>query len=276
VSRRGGCSYLLDAAVLAFLDSPRRRRRLLWIGICVVGAAAVTTTILLLPGRSSRPQAFSDQPAQVVEQRHPRLSAADRTSIEQTVDRFVIAALDRSNPALAWKLAGPDLRGSTTARDWDAGRMPIPPFRVRGRHFHGWTNVVVARDSVLFDVLLQPRAGVRSGAIAYNAQMIRRGGGWAVNRWYPVATFAAVGETPRVVGPNDYAAAGGAANSETSGQLGGEWIALPFGLLAFGVVVVVLLLGRNWLRFRRARKAFAATGSREMPTLPGQRGKPSA
>jgi hypothetical protein len=261
--------------VFAFLESPRRRRRLLWLGICVVGVAAVTTTILLLPERSSRPESFSDEPAQVVEQRQPRLSVVDRTSIERTVDRFVIAALDRSNPALAWKLAGPDLRGSTTARDWVEGRMPIPPFRARGRHFHGWTNIVVARNSVLFDVLLQPRAGVKSGAIAYNAQVIRRGGGWAVNRWYPVATFAAVGETPRVVGPNDYAAAGGAENSETSGQLGGEWIALPFGLLALGVVVVALLFGRNWFRFRRARKAFAATGSREMPKLPGQSGGPS-
>jgi hypothetical protein len=258
----------VTAAVFALLQSPRRRRRVLWGSALALGAAAAAAVVVLVPERNSAKESFSDQPAQVVQNLDLRLRPAERRQIQHTVDRFVLAALDRSDPALAWKLAGPDLRGSTTARDWVAGRMPIPAFLVKGTHFPGWTNVVVGRDSVLFDVVLQPRTRSGGGAIAYNAQVVRRGNGWAVNRWYPVATFAPAGSRPAVVGPNDYAASARGENSETQGTLAPQWIAVPIGLFALGLAAVMTVVGRNWLRYRRVRRAFAGDGSRELPALP--------
>ena len=239
------------------------------MAISALVVAAAAATIALLPGRSASNETFSDQPAQVVEQRHPRLSTAERRRIQRTVDRFVLAALDRSNPVLAWQLAGPDLRGSSSARDWAEGSMPIPEYPARGTRFHGWTQVVVARGSVLFDLLVQPRKGAKVGPIVYSAQVVRRRGGWAVNRWYPIAQLSRVGERPSVVGPNDFVAAGGgAADSETSGALGAQWIAVPVGLFGLALVGVTLVLSRNWLRFRRARKTYATEKRHDLPPLP--------
>jgi hypothetical protein len=269
---------MVATAVFSFLESPRRRRRFMWVSIGVVAALAAAVTIVLLPGRSHSTEKFSSRPAQVADTRQPRLRPAERRKIQRTVDQFVLAALDRSNPALAWKLAGPDLRGSTSAHDWVAGRMPIPVFHASETRFHGWTNVVIHPDSVLFDVVVQPRAGTKSGAIAYNGEVIRRGRGWAVNRWYPVATFSAKGERPTVVGPNDFGAAAPSGGSQTSsgqGTLGAQWIAVPAGLFALGLAVVIFVIGRNVVRYRRARRGFATAESREMPTLPG-RGRPPA
>ena len=235
-------------------------------GALAVASAALT--IVLLPSRGTPRETFSDQPAQVAETGKARLSGAERRRIDATVDRFVLAALDRSDPATAWALAGPDLRGTSTVGEWAAGRMPIPVYRAKGTQFHGWTLVDVARNSVSFDLVVQPRAGSKAGPLALSVQVIRRGTGWAVNRMYPIASFTPVGQKARVVGPNDFGAAGRGAPAVNHGTLSGKWIAAPAALFGLGMLAVVLFLSRNWLRFRRARRAFVTSGNSTIPSLP--------
>jgi len=224
--------------------------------------------VVLLPRRHHAHETFSNEPAQVAE-KHVALSPADRKRIGTTVDRFLIAALDRSDPATAWRLAGPDLRGSAALADWTSGSMPVPVYRARGTHFPGWTQLSVTPGHVSFDLIVQPRAGSKEGAMALNVQVIRRGSSWAVNRLYPVATFTPVGQRPRVVGPNDFGALGGGEATDESGRLGAGWMAVPVGLFGLGLAVVAVVLGRNWWRYRRARRAISSASV--MPTLPTRR-----
>lgn len=247
-----------------------------WLSACALAVASVAATIVLLPNRNTPRETFSDQPAQVAGRGNARLSAAEHRRINETVDRFVLAALDRSDPATAWALAGPDLRGTSTVADWATGTMPIPVYRARGTRFHGWTQVAVARDSVSFDLIVQPRAGSKDGPLALSVQVIRRANEWVVNRLYPVASFTPVGQQAHVVGPNDFAAAGRGEPAATRGTLRGKWIAAPAALFALGLLAVVLILSRNWLRFRRVRRAFATSSNSAMPSLPRNLRRPGA
>jgi hypothetical protein len=249
-------------------ESPKRRRRLRWLALGALVASSAAVTIVLLPKDRPIAEQASNQPAQVAESRQAHLSTTDRVRINATVDRFLVAALDRRDPATAWALAGPDLRGSSTAADWAAGNMPLPRYPARGRHFRGWTQVDVGRNSVSFNLLVQPRASSKAGAMALSIQVVRRARSWAVNRAYPAATFTAVGEKPRVVGPNDFGALGRGEAATSKGTLSRKWFAVPVALFVLGLLGVALVVSRNWLRYRRARRAFAPTDAKAMPSLP--------
>jgi hypothetical protein len=256
-------------------ESPRRRRHLFWLSVsaCVVVSAAAV--IVLLPKGHAIPERVSNEPAQVAEQGSTRLSPVDRRRIAATLDRFLVAALDRRDPAAAWALAGPGLRGSSTLADWAAGKMPIPVYPARGAHFRGWSQLDVSPDSVSFNLIVQPRAGSKSGALALAVQVVRSADTWVVDSLYPVASFTPVGERPHVVGPNDFGPVGRGQPAAAGGTLDVAWIAVPVGLFLVGLLVVMLVVGRNWLRYRRARKAFAGRRTETMPSLPSSPRRPA-
>ncbi len=240
--------------------SPRRRRRIAWLaGLGFVAALAVGS-IFLLPSPHTIHETFSG-PASVDTPGTTHVSLLEHRRIDATIDRFVIAALARGDLGTAWDLSGPDLRGTTSRADWIAGRTPVSPFPVAGEEFHGWTHVVAYPRSVTFDLLIQPRAGAkvdgaRVGATAFSVQVIRRHGTWAVNRWYTQATFSPVGtKHPHIVGPNDFGAVGRGDGHVQHGRIGYWWLAVPIGVFGLGFVVVGIVVGRNWRRYRRMRAA---------------------
>jgi len=234
----------------------------------VLVAAAAALTIVLLPKSHPQRETFSNQPAQLADTGQAHLSRADRRRIGTTVDHFLAAALDRSDPAEAWALAGPDLRSGSSLSDWSAGNLPLPRYRPEGAHFTGgWTQVDVQRNSVSFNVIVQPWNKSKVGAMALSMEVIRRSGSWVVNRAYPVATFTPVGKPGRVVGPNDYGPNGRGQPTPDRGRVAGKWIGIPALLFLLGLLVVGLILSRNWRRYRRARKTFGAE-TQGMPTLP--------
>ena len=238
--------------------SPRRRRRIAWLaGLGLVAALAIGS-IFLLPSPHKIPEIFSG-PASVDTPGTTHVSPLVHRQVDATIDRFVLAALARSDLGTAWDLSGPDLRGTTTRADWIAGRTPVAPFAIAGKEFHGWTHVVAHPDRVTFDLLIQPRAGAKIGATAFSVQVIRRHGAWAVNRWYTLATFSPVGtKHPHIVGPNDFGAAGRGSGDVQRGRIGYRWLAVPIGVFGLGFLFVGIVVGRNWLRYRRVRAAVKA------------------
>ncbi len=249
-------------------ESPRKRRRLVGIAIVVLATAATSLTIVLLPKAHPAKETFSNQPAQLATAANLHLSTVDRHLIDTTVDNFLLAGLDRRNPAEAWALAGPEMRSGSSLSEWKAGNLPLPRFDVAGTHFTGgWTQVDVERDSVSFNVIVQPRNKAKVGAMALSMEVIRQAGSWVVNRAYPVATFTPVGKPGRVVGPNDYGPNGRGQPTPDRGKVAGKWIGVPVALFLLGLAVVGLILSRNWRRYRRARKTFGDEGH-VMPSLP--------
>ena len=243
--------------------SPRRRRRIAWLGGLGLVAALAIGSIFLLPSPHKIHETFSG-PASVDTPGTTHVESAEHRRIDATIDRFVLAALARGNLGTAWDLSGADLRGTTTRADWIAGKTPVSPFPIAGREFHGWTHVVARPDSVTFDLLIQPRAGAKVGgakigATAFSVQVIRRRATWVVNRWYTQATFSPVGtKHPHIVGPNDFGAAGRSAAHVEHGRLGYWWLAVPLGLFGLGFLVVGIVVGRNWRRYRRMRATVEA------------------
>jgi hypothetical protein len=251
--------------------------------LVAAAATALTLVVVLLPSESSpsernaapaAPQAGSqkqsaaDNETAATSAARPRLSTRDRSAIESTLNRFVGAALERTDPGTAWDLAGPDLRGSSTRADWIAGKIPVFPFPASSVPAGSWHPETVTRNSVSFDVLLQPRKGSKVGATTFSVQLLRKGRGWIINRWYPIATFTPIGERPHVVGPNDFTPPAGSPASTNSARLNSVWLIIPAVVVGGALIVIIFLSLRTWLGTRRARRELAASGASTLPPLP--------
>jgi hypothetical protein len=252
------------------ISSPRRRRRVGWSAGVVVAAGAAGATIALLPaGQPLPPDRLSAGPT-VAEEREVKLTPAMRRGINATIDRFVPAAVDRRDPAFAWSVAGPGLRGGTTRRDWLAGNLPVQPFPVQGTRFHGWRPLYVHRDRVGFDLLLHARPRTRRGPIAVSVDVVRSGRRWLVDSFYTTAVFNAPDEPGWVSGAPDYEAGGSTADATygrpkfAQSRLSSTWFALPLGLfaaLALAVACYAIVVVRRNRRATAAYEAAARTRS---------------
>jgi hypothetical protein len=265
-------------------SSPRARRRLVRFGIVLAVVGSLAAILALVHGGktpSAAPPKNAPR-AQLVKQ-SKYVSPADRRAINETLDQFIPAALDRTSPATAWRLSGPDLTGGTTLRQWRHGTSPIPYYPARGRTFHGWTTIDAEPNFVDFSLLVHPRRGSQTSSWVFSGQMIKRDGRWLVNGLYTAAVMARPDKHGRhEVGPADFAAGaaaqsgqGSAPPSSGSARLGKTWlIALVVGIglallfpLGFGAV--------SALRSRRSRLRYVRSQSRTLPPLPSTAQRPS-
>lgn len=258
-------------------SSPRARRRLLRLGIVLLVVGGIAATLAFVHGGKT-PNAAPPKNAphaQLVKQ-SKYVSPADRRGINRTLDEFIPAALDRSSPAAAWRLSGPDLTGGTTLTQWRHGTSPIPYYPARGKTFHDWTVIDSSPGSVDFSLLVHPRRGTQTSAWVFQGQMIKRHGRWLVNGLYTAAIMARPDKNGRhEVGPADFAAGGaaqggqgGAPPPDNSARLGKTWLiaivaAIALALLfpiGYGVVSVV--------RSRRSKMRYLRSEARTLPPLP--------
>jgi hypothetical protein len=237
------------------LSSPRRRRRLGWGFVTTVVVTGVAAGVVLMPrGEGRPPEVLRPGPVQKVEREVP-LTRATRSAIDATIARFVPAAMGRKDPALAWTLSGPGLRAGTTRSEWLRGSSPVFPYPFRDPDPPGWKPLYTYRNRVGFDLLFHPRKGAKLGAIAVKVEMVRRGGSWLVDTWYPAAVWAAPDERPWVAGPADYAAGGYTSDwydhkPVTEGRLDARWLLVPAGLVALVAAAPLTLAGATRMRRR--------------------------
>jgi len=67
------------------------------------------------------------------------IAPSDRAAIDRTLDVFVPSAIGRSNSARSWPLVTAKMRLGSDRASWSKGFLPVPPFAVIGKSFHGWT-----------------------------------------------------------------------------------------------------------------------------------------
>lgn len=253
-------------------SSPRRRRRLLRLGSAAGVAGAILAVVLLVPNpkppNPSPPK--NAPPAQLVQRSRP-VTPSERRAISATLDRFLRAALDRSSPATAWRLAGPELKIGSTLREWRAGSSPIPYYPPREKTFHGWISVDAGPHYVVFDhLVVHRRHGPRTSARVFAGEVVHRGSRWLVNRIYTIAVMQRPTKSgTHQVGPTDFAAGPATGPPPRGGaMLGKTWL-----LAAIGVIGLVLLFPLGFglafgIRSRRRRWQDARTRDRELPSLP--------
>jgi hypothetical protein len=261
-------------------SSPRQRRRLVWFGVGLGLAGAIAGVGLLVPNpkQPNAEPAKNAPPAQLV-QRSTRVTRSERRAIDATLDGFLRAGLDRSAPAVAWRLAGPEMKADSSLHQWHTGTSPIPYFPPREKTFRGWTVDDAGPNYVIFDhLVVHPRHGPRTSSWIFAGEVVKRGSHWLVNRLYTIAVMQRPTKSGQhQVGPADYAApppSTGTPVRSDSGTLGKSW------LLAVGVVIGLALLFplgfavASGVRSRRARGRYAQA-RRKLPPLPTPMENPS-
>ncbi len=280
-SATAGASFVTVRTILVMIvssgmrglpASPRKRRRVLWLAAVVAIAAVVGGIIFLIPssGAPNATPTVNEGAAQLAAHVPVQITAADRRAINRTLDQFVPAAVGRRSAALAWSLAGPELRAGSTLAEWRAGTSPVPSYPVKVEPFHDWSTLDNGKSYVDFTLLVHPRPGVKIGAWTFAGQMVKRNGNWLVNRLYTIAIFQPVRGSKHEVGPADFAAPGPAANppqkKSVLGAVGLLPIVIIFALvlltpLTFGVIALVR--ARRW-----KRRTANVERNRALPPLP--------
>ena len=240
--------------------SPRRRRRLIWCAGVGALAVAVGLAVKAMPGGEELPpDTFSNQQAVDVlaNEKLVKITHRDRTAISTTLDRFVPAAVARKNPVEAYTVSTPNLRSQATPRQWRAGDIPVHPFPARGRTFHGWTVNYAMRNHVNLDLLLMPDMKKERRPIAFTIDVEKIQGRWLVDAVLPIAVFAPLppqGNRGPVISTYDLVPSGVRGGASADSRLSHGWFALPFALVVGGLLLVIGLVLRGWLRDRRMRQ----------------------
>jgi len=178
-----------------------------------------------------------------------QISLAERAAINRTLDGFVNHALKRQDVDAAWNLVTPDLRTGISRSSWDAGNVPVIPFRAGGTTFHQWTVDSATPTQVDFELIV-PAAKTKDSSIQFFGTMKKTHGRWLVDAFNPSATFGG----GAVVSGSDYAPPpGGGGTGEAT--LGSVWIVIPAALIGAGILFLIGWLLFGWARGRRRRES---------------------
>lgn len=255
-------------------SSARIRRRLFRFGIVltVAGAIAGIAVALQSPKQPNSAPAKNAPPAQLVTRR-TRVTPQERRAIDATLDAFLRASLDRSSPATAWRLAGPEMKSGSTLREWRAGSSPVPYFPTRETTFGGWEAVDAGPNYVVFDhLLVHPRRGSNTSSSIFAGEVVKNGKHWLVNRLYTIAVMKRPTKAgTHQVGPQDYAAPSGSsqgAGQTGSGKLGKQWLLVVVGLVGLALLFPLGFGIASVVRSRRRQKQYLEHRNRDLPPLP--------
>jgi hypothetical protein len=199
----------------------------------------------------------------------PRLTAADRASINAALDVFVNHAVKRENPAAAYDVVAPELKAGISRKAWAKGNIPVYPFPAQGRTFHGWNVLYVTRQEVGASLQLMPRPHSEVGPIIFHVYLRPVHGRWLVDSFMPVATLAPLdAKKTKVRAVTDFSPqAQGDGAGGGQGRISGIYLVAPFA-----VVGLVLLGLAGWglravVRDRRLR----GPRRQSLPPLPPSR-----
>ena len=254
---------------MASLSSPRVRRRLKWLTSAVALAAGVALVVVLIPSHGpAKPVLVTTEGlAKLATPTSTHVAAADRRAIDRVLDRFIPAAVGRSDARTAYRLAGPEMKVSTSYADWRAWNVPVPSYPAKGTTFHDWTTLDAGRDYVDFNLLLHPRPGHADlGDWVLDGQMVRAKGSWRVNRLYTIAINHPVRGSKHEIGPADFLAPAASGTPAGKPRLGHAWFLVAAGVMSL-VLVVPLAFGVLGLRRRRRWRARIKAEHSALPPL---------
>jgi hypothetical protein len=235
--------------VKGIVQSHRWRRRLAWLSSLVVVLAGLTVAAILLPKDHGvryqlNPTGTQAQPGYTPPQREVRVSPTERRAVNETLVAFIRTGVTRADPAAAWDLTTPQMRTGITRSDWNRGDLPVHPFPAQIPAVPDWTVITSYPGDLTVDLVLQPRAGSKIGAIAFAVELKRRGGQWLVDSMVPEQAFGASGPSPKPLPP-------GFKGKEPKARLSPLYFLIPGVLLG---LVVLVPLSFALLQFWRTRQ----------------------
>lgn len=177
-----------SSATGGLLSSPRAQRRFLWIS----GAVLMIGLIVFLAafawrGSSGIHAKISNTPAQQA----PKLVKAKPDPKAYTVARkFMETAVLRKHLSAAYNLAGPDIKGGMTLKQWDKGNISVMGYPAGNVKTAGFTVVSSYKKQMmlLVDLVARPGTDVRPH-LPFWLGLVRAhnkpNGHWLVNYWLP-------------------------------------------------------------------------------------------
>lgn len=242
--------------------SPRKRRRLAKLGVVVlvVLLIAVLTAIFKRPNNSA-PTTAGVPGSVFVEDKPVKLTPAMRREINETLDRFVPAAVLRRDTMAAYELSTPNLRAGASRKEWERGQIPVFPASVRPP-YNGWNLNYSIENNVNFDLMLKTTKREKEvGAYSYNVDLKRIGGRWLVESFYPVAQFrrTSLENGTKVVASYDFVPLQYQGSSRTNEEDDKRLFVLAaFSIPALGLALVMILFAAQYVRNRRAERRYAS------------------
>jgi hypothetical protein len=192
------------------------------------------------------------------------LARAERRQISQAVDTFVVHAVRRQHPELAYHVVSPALRAGTTRADWAHSRdLPVYPYPAKGRHF-GWHLQYVESHEVGASLLLHPtRRARKMVSIMFDLRLVKYRGKWVVDTLIPAATFAPANH-PKVLSVRDFSPQPQAGPPHDRSRLSHAYAVIPFAILGALVAALAAWGLVRWHRDRRLMRGYRHT----LPQLP--------
>jgi hypothetical protein len=223
------------SAISAFAGGEQHSRA------CTVQFVVIRPTLAVLLALTLAPQA----PAAA----NPKQVKPDRAAITALLDEFIPAVVAQKDLKRGWRLVD-GVAKTVPYKEWIKGNTSVQTYPVKGRHFPGWIVGYSYPGDVGFDILLQPTKK-SVGPWSFRAEAQRIHGRWKITTWYPVATYAPVGRTQTVLGPNDLGPANGSASASVSNGRLPPWVlVLPVALLG---AIALGCIGYGVARWARQR-----------------------
>jgi hypothetical protein len=232
------------------LGSARARRRAVWVAAFAAVVAATAAVIVLLPKGTPDEQTLRPGARVVSTPRTVKLTAERRRAIDDLLDRFIPAAVERHDPLRALPLVTDDFRAGVSRDDWSRGNLPVFPYSTRSDRFHDWRLNYSYPREVSVEVLLHPAPKEKLGPLAYTAVFKQVHSRWLIDSFVTSAAFAPTTKPSKVVAAPDFSPL---AEGRGKAQLSTRWLLVPAGIL---VLIVLIPVGFGIARLRRSRRAW--------------------
>jgi hypothetical protein len=244
---------------MGILASPRRRRRLVWLGVLIAVGLLVGLSLAFLRNTASPDKEKFTKGA-------PRVEAKDvvaphthreRVSALGVAIEFLRTAVLREHIDRSWSITEPSLRVGYTRRAWDSGNsLPFPPY-----HFAQvrWRPDYSYRNSIGLVIALFPAKTEHQKPAVFYLDLRKHGQGkherWLVSEFAPAP---AEGSTPIPASAGSTLHLSLAQSPAAKAPLSAAWLLVPLSALSL-IVLVPLGLGiRGLIRSRRAARAYEA------------------
>jgi hypothetical protein len=243
------------------LASPRRRRRLAWLGILSAVALAALLAVVFM--RNTAPPhkevVTKGAPSVYVQPKTAGHTKVERASALGVAAEFVTTALRRTDVDRAWVLTEPELHADFTRKQWDSGKeLPFPPYNFRQVR---WRRDYSYRNRIGLQVAVFPAKTEKQKAMVFYLDLQKHGSGknehWLVSYFEPAP---GQGSTPPGISEG---AGGGVTGLHISMPAAGNkaplsayWLLLPLSGLSL-ILLLPLALGiRGLIRNRRAAREY--------------------